>query len=144
MSVVLGFVGAVGLLLGWAVLSTWLASRRGAGEERAHASAWRRRKRFLGHDGETKTESASMMILGDFESPSECRVKRISGSRLQAFASRAVGEGSQVRVDWGDDVFIGHVSAEQPGLTGYALDIDLVSSTYSAGLLTKLIGRFQS
>ncbi len=144
MSVVLVFVGAVGVLLGWAVLSTFLASRRGACEERAHASAWKRRKQFLSDDADSKTEVASMMILGDFESRSECQVKRVSGSKMQAFATRAAGEGSQVRVEWRDDVFIGHVSAEQPGPSGYSFEIDLVSSTYHAGLLTKLIGRFQS
>src|SRR5215469_5595818 len=142
MTLVFGFVGAVAAMIGWVLLSAWFASRRGVSEEKAHATAWRRRaaKKRAG----AANREASMMILGDFESRIGCRVTGVSRSCLRAVSGRAVGEGSQVRVDWGDDVFIGNVRAEQEGAAGYSIEVELQSSTYRrAGLLTRLSRGFQ-
>jgi hypothetical protein len=126
----------------WVLLSAWRASRRGVCEEKAHATAWSRRTPKQGSGGANR--EASMMILGDFESRIGCRVTRVSRSCLRAFSTRSVGEGSQVRVDWGDDVFIGNVRAEQEGSSGFSIEVDLQSSTYRrASLLTRMSRGFQ-
>jgi hypothetical protein len=134
---------AIGILFGWVIFSAWNAARRGQSEEKAHASAWRRRK-LLGAAARRR-EGASMMILGDAESPAECRVTHVSRSSLRASSNCAFGKGSQVQVEWGEDVFVGNVVAHVAAQGGHDIEIALLSSTYrNRGFLTKLTDRFQS
>jgi hypothetical protein len=136
---------AIAMLFGGVIFSAWKAARRGESEEKAHASAWRRRK-LMGQAARRCREGASMTILGDAEkSPAECRVTHVSRSSLRALSNSPFGEGSQVQVEWGEDVFVGNVVTLMACEEGHNMEIALLSSTYSSrGFLTKLVDRLQS
>ena len=142
MNLLLLFGIAVGCLFVGAVMAIWRASRRGSGEERAHASAWRRRRVYASVAGQRP--EASLMILGDLESRAKCQVKRVTKSAVWAQSVYPIGQGAQVRIDWGHDVFIGNIKTEKLEPAGYTLEIALLSSTYRAGILTALTNRFCS
>ena len=80
------------------------------------------------------------MILGDAENRAGCCVKRVSSSSLRAVTTRSLGEGAQVRVEWGDDVFIGNVSVERPEPPGFQIEVSLLATTYGgSGLFARLM-----
>lgn len=84
------------------------------------------------------------MILGNLESRTKCELKRIGKSTVWAQSWYPIGEGVQVRIDWGNDVFIGNIRSEKLEPAGYTVEIALLSSTYRAGILTALTSRFCS
>ena len=144
MGFIILLVAAVALLFGWAICSAWYAGCRGHSEEKAHARACRRRLRSAPSRSSSRSP-ASIMILGQLDSRSECRVTYVSPRHVRVCGLRAYPHGAQVRVEHGADEFIGYVLQNQDSLSGSITEIAVSSTTFAArGLIARFARSFQS
>jgi hypothetical protein len=121
-------IAFVVFLLGWAVHSGWSASRRGHSEEKAHDYACRRRRGSPIASARQRAQS-SIMLLGDDETRTACRVTHLSTTHLRTCTERGFHEGAQVRVACGGDEFIGYVDEDQVTAGGHTTEIVICATT---------------
>jgi hypothetical protein len=116
----------VGLALLAVLVRTRNPGRLFVSEESAHAAALGRQSR--GPRG--RSMGATVLALGDEESRSPCRVVKVSRSKLHLVSSRPVRAGVQLRVQRGEECFVGTVRQVAVREDGYFLNMGVLASNY--------------